>query len=173
LPGGSSRRRGPAPVLMAACARGNSEMPKFHKWRRLLEDTIGPRESVTQALDLMKIGFRAMVAEDVDSIETARRIADDPSGVHRDLKVFPIIFGAGLKSVNPRDALASQASGLGYAARLRGSHWSAVFCRMIRHRWIQIARSQPFSLVAPRLSVPEILRASSPKLFGFHSAPNF
>ena len=150
---------------MAACARDKNEMPEVHKWRRLLEETIGPRESVMEALDLVKIGFRAL-EEDDDSIETSRRIADDPSKVREDLKMFPIIFGAGLKSVNPRDALAFQASGVGYAAKLRGSHWSAVFCRMIRHRWIQIARRQPFSLVASRLSVSEILRAASPKLFG-------
>ncbi|MGC2492760.1 hypothetical protein [Candidatus Binatus sp.] len=161
-----------APVLMAACAHGKNEMPDFHKWRRLLEATIGSRELVTQALDLTKIGLRAVVREDDDALEIARRIANDPSEVHEDLKMFSTIFGAGLKSASPRDALAYQASGLSYAARLRGSHWSAIFCRMIRHRWIQTARRQPFSLVAPRSSVQEILRAASPNLFGVPQCAN-
>jgi hypothetical protein len=161
-----------APVLMAACARERNDVPEFTKWRRFLEATVGTRERVTEALDLVEIGYRAVVVENDEAVEIAKGIANDRSKVHEDLKVFPIIFGAALKSISPRDSLAFHASGLDYAAKLRGSHWSAIFCRMIRHRWIQVARRQAFSLVTPRISAQEILRAASPKLFGVPQCAN-
>ena len=116
-----------APVLMAAFARESTAGLDFGKLADIFESAVGARERITESIDLVRLGYRARISEEDDAVEAARAIANEQHAVHEDLKIFRIIFGSGLKSVSPREALGFQATGLDYAARLRGSHWSAIF----------------------------------------------
>jgi hypothetical protein len=161
-----------APVLMAAFARESTAGLDFGKLADIFESAVGARERITESIDLVRLGYRAHISEEDDAVEAARAIANEQHVIHEDLKIFRIIFGSGLKSVSPREALGFQATGLDYAARLRGSHWSAIFCRMIRHRWTEVARKQAFNLIAPKISAQGILDAASPRLFGVPQCAN-
>lgn len=155
-----------APIFMGGCANENVIRPKFQKLERQIRSAIGINDLITKGIYLLATGFRAVVDEEPEAIREIRGLAENAGDVDEGLRILPLVACCALNAADLRDLLKFQVTILlDSAFLLRGTYWTAAFCRMVAARWKTIAERYRFRFSDPRVMPDAIIRTASARMF--------